>query len=218
MRSMAIEDQRVQHRAAEAQLGRHSDARACQQENSMNRNWNALRLATAGLTAVLFSISGDAISAAAPGVPSRSGPVGTWTVQVTLRDCATNAPLGPPFNSLVSIHRDGTISESVGGTAFAPGQRSAGHGAWEPIARHTYSQQMIALVNFDTPANLPGVRGFNPALPVSPGFFAGWSTVTHTITLVDADHLTSSGTNQFFKANGDLYRSGCSTAVAQRFD
>jgi len=184
----------------------------------MNRNWNASRVVAAGLAAVLFSVSGGAVSAAPKGSPSRSALVGAWTVQVTLRDCATDAPLGPSFNSLVSFHRGGTLSESAGGTAFAPGQRSPGHGAWEQIGPHTYSQQMVALMNFDTPANLPGIPGFNPALPVTPGFFAGWSTVTQTATLVDADHITSSGTNQFFKANGDLYRSGCSTAVAQRFD
>ena len=62
--------------------------------------------------------------------PTRSGPVGTWAVQVTLRDCATNAPLGPPFNSLVTFHDGGTLSESAGSLAFAPGQRSPGHGTW----------------------------------------------------------------------------------------
>ena len=77
---------------------------------------------------------------------------------------------------------------------------------------------MVALILFDTPANLPGTPGFDPSKPVSPGFFAGWQTVTHTIRLTDADHLTSSGTNEFFKANGELYRTGCSTAVAERFE
>ena len=129
-------------------------------------------------------------------------------VQVTLRDCATNAPLGPPFNSLVTLHDGGTLSESAGSLAFAPGQRSPGHGAWTREARRTIAQRMVALILFDTPANLPGTPGFNPSLPVSPGFFAGWHTVTHTVRLTDADHVTSAGTNVFYKADGDVVQDG----------
>ena len=65
--------------------------------------------------------------------------------------------------------------------------------------------------------NLPNTPTFNPALPITPGFFAGSATVTHRFVLSDPDHATSSGTNEFYKADGTLYRSGCSTAVAQRF-
>ena len=53
---------------------------------------------------------------------------------------------------------------------------------------------------------------------MTPGFFAGWVTVAHTLELGDADHGTSSGTNEFYKADGTLYRTGCSTAVAVRFE
>jgi hypothetical protein len=77
---------------------------------------------------------------------------------------------------------------------------------------------MVALLLFDTPANLPGTPGFDPTRPVSPGFFAGWQTVHHTVQLVDSDHLTSSGTNVFYKASGEVYRTGCSTANGQRFN
>jgi hypothetical protein len=122
---------------------------------------------------------------------SPDGPVGTWTVQVTLRDCSTGAALGPAFNSLVTFHRGGTLSESAGSTAFAPGQRTSGHGTWTRAERHTYQQQMVALIVFDTNPNLRGSPGFNPALPVSPGLFAGWATVTHTFEVVDADHSRS---------------------------
>jgi hypothetical protein len=76
---------------------------------------------------------------------------------------------------------------------------------------------MIALIGFDSAPNLPG-PGFNPALPISPGFFAGWSTVTHTVEMSDANHASSSGTNAFYKADGTLYRTGCSTAESVRFE
>jgi hypothetical protein len=77
---------------------------------------------------------------------------------------------------------------------------------------------MIALIGFDSAPNLPNTPGFNPALPISPGFFAGWSTVTHTLEMSDANHATSSGTNAFYKADGTLYRTGCSTAESVRFE
>ena len=148
----------------------------------------------------------------------RSGSlVGTWAVQVTLRNCATNAPLGPSFNSLVTFHRGGTLSESAGSLAFAIGQRSSGHGTWTREEGDTFSQRMVALILFDSAPNLPGTPGFNPAAPVSPGFFAGWQTVSHTVRLTGDDRLMSSGTNAFYRTNGELYRSGCSTAVGERF-
>jgi hypothetical protein len=203
--------------------------------NTMNMNWrtsNVLRgsriPAALGLAAVILSASGDALFARADALTAQAGqsgdfasqgaPVGTWAVQVTLRDCGTNAPLGPPFNSLVTLHSGGTLSESAGSLTFRAGQRSAGHGVWSRAGRRSYHQRMVALILFDTPPNLPGTPGFDPSQPVSPGFFAGWSIVTHTIRLGDADHFTSAGTNQFVKSNGEVYRSGCSTAVGQRFE
>jgi hypothetical protein len=139
---------------------------------------------------------------------SEHGLAGTWTVQVTLRDCSTNAQIGPAFNSLVTFHRGGTISESTSSRAFAIGQRGDGQGLWRSLDQGTYSQRMVSLINFDTAPNLP----------FSPGFFAGWSVVSHTLELSDEDHATSFGTNEFYKADGTLYRSGCSSAVAVRFE
>ena len=101
--------------------------------------------------------------------------------------------------------------------AFAPGQRSDGHGVWAKSDRHIYRQKFIALLNFDTPPNLPGTPTFDPAKPVSPGFFAGWQTVTHTVELDDVNHVSSEGTNAFYRTDGTVYRTGCSTAVGERF-
>ena len=149
---------------------------------------------------------------------STNAPVGTWTVQVTPRNCATNAAAAAPIQSLVTLHRGGTLSESAGSLSFAVGQRSSGHGRWTSEGNGIYRQRMVALILFDTPPNLPGTPGFNPGLPVSPGFFAGWQTVTHTLQFDDGGNLMSAGTNEFYKFNGDLYRAGCSTAVGQRFE
>lgn len=171
--------------------------------------------AAVGLAGMILTSSGSSLMADSG--DSRSTLTGTWSVQVTLRDCTTGAPMGPVVNSLVTFHEGGTLSETAGGTGFAVGQRSPGHGIWSQKDRNTYRQKFIALVNFDTPANLPGLPGFDPTKPVSPGFFAGWQTVSHTAELVDGTHLTSEGTNAFYKTDGTVYRTGCSTAVAERF-
>ena len=166
------------------------------------------------LTAVFLTSSAAAIESSAS--TSEQGLVGTWAVQVQLRDCATNAPVGPPFNSLVAFHLGGTLSEATAGTAFAPGQRTPGLGTWARKRGHAFSQEMVALIVFDTAPNLPNTPTFDPSKPVSPGFFAGWQTVSHTVRFTDEDHITSAGTNGFYRANGELYRSGCSTATAER--
>jgi hypothetical protein len=132
---------------------------------------------------------------------------GTWLVQVTLRNCASGAPIGS-VNSIVTFAPGGTVIETPGGASAATGQRSDGQGFWTHAAGRTYTQRFVALIRFDTAPNPPA----------SPGFLAGWQTVTHTVELVDADNLSSSGTNEFFDVNGNSYRRGCSTAVGRRFE
>jgi hypothetical protein len=186
-----------------------------------NTSSNARRLrrlaVLLGLAAGILGTTGNHAAAQSNGSASKNGLAGVWAVQVTLRNCTTQAPQGS-FNSLVTFHRGGTISESAGSLAFAPGQRTAGHGTWDHEGRDSYHQQMIALVLFDTAPNLPGTPGFDPAKPVSPGFFAGWVTVTHTVELSDPDSLTSAGTNAFYRSDGTVYRTGCSTAIGVRVE
>jgi hypothetical protein len=131
---------------------------------------------------------------------------GVWYVQVTIRDCATGAALAPPVNSLVTFAAGGTLHESVGGGGFAPGQRSDGHGTWTHAGGQTYDQRFVSMINFAT-APGPG-----------PGFDAGWLKVNHTVKVLDADHIESAGSNRFYRLNGELYRTGCSTATGTRFE
>jgi hypothetical protein len=132
---------------------------------------------------------------------------GVWIVEVAQRDCATHAVRGT-FYSLVTFVDGGTMYESPGGLAFAPGQRSTGHGTWTRLGDSTFRQRMVAQILFTTPPNLP----------VSPGFEAGWQVIDHTVTLSDPDHATSAGGAQFYRSNGELYRSTCSTADLHRFE
>jgi hypothetical protein len=131
---------------------------------------------------------------------------GVWYVQVTIRDCATRAALAPPVNSLVTFAAGGTLHESVSGGGFAPGQRSDGHGTWTHKGGQTYDQRFVSMINFTTTPG-PG-----------PGFEAGWMKVNHTVQVVDADHIESVGTNSFYRLNGEVYRTGCSTATGKRFE
>jgi hypothetical protein len=131
---------------------------------------------------------------------------GVWYVQVTIRDCGTGVALAPAVNSLVTFAAGGTLHESVGGGGFAPGQRTDGHGTWTHKGGDSYDQRFVSLINFTT-APGPG-----------PGFEAGWMNVLHTVTMIDADHIESAGTNNFHRLNGDVYRTGCSTATGTRFE
>jgi hypothetical protein len=186
-------------------------------QNTWKHTGTARAVPIVCLTVAFLAAASVRAGAQSDASPERASLVGTWMVEVTLRDCATSAPLGPAFNSLVTFHGDGTISETAASLAFAPGQRSPGQGIWTRKRGHTYRQEMIALLLFDTDPNLPGTPTFDPTKPVSPGFFAGWVTVSHTVRFTAVDEIASTGTNGFYKTNGELYRSGCSTATGQRF-
>jgi hypothetical protein len=132
--------------------------------------------------------------------------VGVWNVTVTLRDCASGNPLGPPFPSLVSFLADGTIVESSGALGFAPNQRSDGQGTWRRLRNRVYQQRVVSLVRFTT-----------EPLPPSPGFKAGYGLIDHTVTMQNRDHFLSAGSGDFYDTQGERYRSGCSTAEGRRF-
>ena len=168
--------------------------------------WRARGLTAAGLAAAIAMLAGGSVGASRG--DGWKDIQGAWLIQVTLRNCSTGAPLGPAFGSVVTFHQGGTLTEAAVAAGMAIGQRTPAQGIWERQRQHTYSQKMIALVVFDTPANLP----------VTPGFFAGSQVVEQTVELTDEDHLSSSGTNAFYRTDGTVYRTGCSTATGTRFD
>jgi hypothetical protein len=51
-----------------------------------------------------------------------------------------------------------------------------------------------------------------------PAFEAGCLTVQHTVEVTDADHIESAGSNSFYRLNGEVYRTGCSTVSGTRFE
>ena len=130
---------------------------------------------------------------------------GTWVVEVTLRNCQTNAVL-TSFPALLTHAQGGTSVEVPNARGFAPGQRTNGLGVWWHERDHTFRARIVALINFETPPNPP----------VSPGFLAGWQTLTTTITMTDRDRFESVGSVEFYDAHGQLYRTGCSSGAGQR--
>ena len=153
----------------------------------------------------LFSLAGTATPAFAQGQGAQAIE-GVWAMSITLRDCTTQAPLGPPLRTLLTFHAGGTLSESPGTSQFAPGQRSNGHGLWSYAGSGSFTARFVAMVVFDTP----------PA-PPAPGFVAGWQVVVSDFQLADANRLNVSATVQFFDINRNLYRSACPTGTAERF-
>jgi hypothetical protein len=174
--------------------------------------WTVSTARGLGLGAVTLSMGLAFVLSAASAASARQSAAeartiqGVWYMQVTIRDCATGTALAPPVNSLVTFAAGGTLHESVSGGGFAPGQRSDGHGTWTHKGGQTYDQRFVSLINF---ATVPGP---------GPGFEAGWIKVRHTVEVIDADHIESAGTNIFHRLNGEVYRTGCSTATGTRFE
>lgn len=133
---------------------------------------------------------------------------GVWGVVTQPVDCSTNAPLGPPERGLLTYIEGGTFTESSGGLAFAPGQRSPGHGTWGATGGSSYTGRLVAMILFDTAPNTP---------PGSPGFQAGWLVATHTVTQSGPDNFTATAAVQFFNLARNVYRNACATRVGERF-
>jgi hypothetical protein len=148
------------------------------------------------------------LAAAGPTFAQAMTVQGTWLVVTQPRNCATEAPMGPAHRAIVTFHAGGTLSDSSAVQAFAVGQRSEGHGVWRHDGGHSYAARWVAMIQFDTPAGTP---------PGSPGFVAGWQVATNTVVLSGPDSFTSTGVSEFFDLNGQVYRVGCASRVAERF-
>ena len=187
-------------------------------ERQISKGRGIVRTSIYLILAAIVAGAGGGTALTASGPSSSAGIVGTWLIQITPRVCATSAPAGASFSSIVTFHHDGTIAESAGSLAFEPGQRTDAHGGWSHAPEGRFNQRMVALILFETAANLPGTPTFDPSRRVTPGFEAGWQTITHSVTVDSEGRLRSSGTNAFFRTDGTQYRSGCSTAVGDRFE
>src|SRR6202022_2550439 len=118
-------------------------------------------------------------------------------------NCATGAPR-PPFWSLLSFARGGTLTETTSAPAFLPGQRTPGHGVWSSTGENTYSAVSEGFILFDSPTN-------------PPGFKTGTQKILQAIVLNDENenHFTSVASIKFFNADGTTL-TGCAKAAGTR--
>src|SRR5688572_22623255 len=120
--------------------------------------------------------------------------VGSWNVQVTVRDCQTGMPIPviPVFPALITYHQGGTMQETdLGGPGLV---RLPGHGVWERQNGRQYSAA-FRFLNFT-----PG------------GTFVGTNVIRSSITLSHSgNEYTSTDTLEILDANGNLINSGCAT-------
>jgi hypothetical protein len=165
---------------------------------------NYKAMAVAGVLAL--GAAGTALAHNDDRSPSREL-AGTWLVQVQLRVCATQAPLGGPFYSLLAFTKSGTLTGTTSGPQFAPGQRTGDYGVWRHSSQRTFSAVTEAFILADSTATPPGLK-------------RGMQRISQTITLQkdDANKFGSVAKVEFFDTNSVLLISGCATATGQRFE
>jgi hypothetical protein len=130
---------------------------------------------------------------------------GTWSVQVTQRDCSTGAPLGVPFLSLLTFAHGGTMTETTSNPMFYPAVRGPGHGVWQRNGgRDTddrrYQASSLALVTVNGVLTQEQIIRQNIQMGNNPNTFQ-----------------TTSASVEFYTPAGTLVRKGCATAQGTRF-
>lgn len=148
--------------------------------------------------AILVAIFGQVwVSAQVQGV-AEQGLVGSWNLQVSLRDCESGAVF-VIFPAMNTYNRGGTVQQTAvpepGSTALP------GHGVWSHQTGRSYSGAFqFFSINAD-------------------GTFAGKVIVRSAISLgLDGSSYTSTDTAEILNTNGDLLFRGCSTTTATRFE
>ena len=134
---------------------------------------------------------------------NRPGIEGTWRVTVTQKVCATGAPIGLPFHSLLTFAQGGTMTGTTANSAFLPGQRSGDYGVWSPArSRYRFTATEEAFVIFGG------------------GLFTqGSQVINHSISLTNGGNgFNDEASIQFYDVNDNplLPAPGCATAAGQR--
>lgn len=122
---------------------------------------------------------------------------GTWSMQITLNDCAGHVIRS--FPTLVAFSAGGTLNEASGGTA--PALATGGKGVWSHTTDSTYA---FRFKDFN----------FNSSYVLT-----GWSIISGELT-VDAAGNANAGpaTVEVYNASGVLVASLCADAVGTRFE
>jgi hypothetical protein len=124
---------------------------------------------------------------------------GTWRVTRTAVDCITGQDIFS-FPAIMTFNQGGTYTGYGVPPGGDPGQGTE-YGVWqrEP-GRQNYSARVVFYSY------------------TAEGDFDGRGEATEAIQLTSADSFTSTGTVQFFDADGNLLFSGCGRATGTRFE
>jgi hypothetical protein len=121
---------------------------------------------------------------------------GSWRVQVTLRNCATWAPVAPPFPALATFDFAGTVLTSDG--SMSPAARGSGHGIWRRVGGRSFEASTEAFLFTD------GVR-------------SGTQLVEQQITLAADGSSFEAQVGAMVSNNaGQVVFTGCASSVGQR--
>jgi hypothetical protein len=133
---------------------------------------------------------------------------GTWTVQITLRDCTSGAALGVPFFSLLTFARGGTMTETTANSMFYPAERGPGHGVWSHVQGGRYGDASDRRYEARTVAFI-----------TSNGALTQGQVIRQNIQMGNDSNTfqTTSASVEFYEPDGTLLRKGCATAQGGRF-
>jgi hypothetical protein len=133
---------------------------------------------------------------------------GTWTVQVTQRDCTSGTPIGVPFYSLLTFNQGGTMTETTANAMFFPAVRGPGHGGWSHIKGGGYGD-----------ASDRRYQAKSLALITSNGVLTQEQIIRQNIQMGNNPNTfqTTSASVEFYAPDGTLVRKGCATAQGTRF-
>lgn len=122
---------------------------------------------------------------------------GTWSMQITLNDCAGHTIRS--FPTLVAFSSGGTLNEASGGTSPALG--TGGKGVWSHTTDSTYA---FRFKDFN----------FNSSYVLT-----GWSIISGELTVDETGNANAGpATVQVYDVNGNLLASLCADAVGTRFE
>jgi len=157
-----------------------------------------MNLAGRTILAALFTVVIAGVSFAQVTKGGGGRLVGTWDAEVHITDCQTGN-VSETFASIASFNQGGT---SVGSTSGRPqAARTPEHGVWRHIVGNRYEFKSKSF-NFN-----------------AMGIATGYVVLRHEIELNEsADAYTSEGGVSIYLLNGTQVGSGCSTAIATRFD
>jgi hypothetical protein len=122
---------------------------------------------------------------------------GTWSMQITVTDCAGHTIRS--FPTMVVFMAGGTLTEASGGTA--PALQTGGKGVWSHTVDSSYA---FRFKDFN----------FN-----AQGVLTGWSIITGETTVDETGNANSGpATVEVYNASGVLLVTFCADAVGTRFE